>query len=426
MRLDLVALAVGLILILAFDGLLSAARAALMNSHTPTLRSMEARGVPGASRALQLASEATSLLISFGVVQYLARLSAVVLALAGWMLWAEASASPLGGLGIVLAIGVLAPLVEVLVETLALRSPERTACTLSLAGAGIVFVAAPVRSIYRRLAQGSGGRHAGVVPPLVTEEEIKTIVDAGEEGGAIEVEEKEMIFSIFELSETLVREVMVPRIDICAFEDTQTLEEVTDALLQAGHSRAPVYRNDIDRIIGIVYVKDLLRAFREGRQHETVASLLRPALFVPEAKKADDLLADLQARRIHMAVVVDEYGGTAGLVTLEDVVEEIVGEIRDEYDAAEEAAFQELREGEFLFTGRIDLDEVNELTKARLPKDIGDTLGGFISGHLGRVPSPGDVVDAGGLHLVVEQSSGRRILKVRATRIPESQEADET
>ncbi len=226
--------------------------------------------MPGASRALQLASEATSLLISFGVVQYLARLSAVALALAGWVLWAEASASPLGGLGVVLAVGVLAPLVEVLVETLALRSPERTACTLSLAGAGIVFVAAPVRSIYRRLAQGSGGRHAGVVPPLVTEEEIKTIVDAGEEGGAIEVEEKEMIFSIFELSETLVREVMVPRIDICAFEDTQTLEQVTDALLQAGHSRAPVYRNDIDRIIGIVYVKDLLRAFREGRQHETV------------------------------------------------------------------------------------------------------------------------------------------------------------
>jgi CBS domain containing-hemolysin-like protein len=264
-----------------------------------------------------------------------------------------------------------------------------------------------------------------VIAPLVTEEEIRTIVDAGEEGGAIEVDEKEMIFSIFELGDTLVRAVMVPRIDVCAFEESQTLEAVTDALLEAGHSRAPVYRGDIDRIIGIVYVRDLLQAFRQGRQREPVASLLRPALFVPEAKKADDLLAELQARRIHMAVVVDEYGGTAGLVTLEDLVEEIVGEIRDEYDAAEEAAFQELREGEFLFTGRIDLDEVNELTGARLPKDISDTLGGFISGRLGRVPSPGDVVDAGGLHLVVEQSSGRRIIKVRARRVPEGQEADE-
>src|SRR3972149_5773794 len=165
MRLDLVALAVGLILILAFDGLLSAARAALMNSHPPTLRSMEARGVPGASRALQLASEATSLLISFGVGQYLARLSAVALALGGWVLWAEASASPLGGLGVVLAVGALTPLIEVLVDTLALRSPERTACTLSLAGASVVFVAAPVRSIYRRPAPASGRRRAAGRPP---------------------------------------------------------------------------------------------------------------------------------------------------------------------------------------------------------------------------------------------------------------------
>jgi CBS domain containing-hemolysin-like protein len=288
----------------------------------------------------------------------------------------------------------------------------------------VVAVAAPIRWIYGWLARPRG-RHSGVVPPLVTEEEIKTIVDAGEEGGAIEVEEKEMIFSIFELGDTLVREVMVPRIDICAFDETQTLEAVADSLLEAGHSRAPVFRQDIDRVVGIVYVKDLLRAFREGRHHEPVSTLLRPALFVPEAKKANDLLADLQARRVQMAVVVDEYGGTAGLVTLEDLVEEIVGEIRDEYDAAEEAAFQELREGEFLFTGRIDLDEVNGLTGGRLPKDSSDTLGGFISGRLGRVPSPGDVVDAGGLHLVVEQSSSRRILKVRASRIPESQEADE-
>jgi CBS domain containing-hemolysin-like protein len=153
--------------------------------------------------------------------------------------------------------------------------------------------------------------------------------------------------------------------------------------------------------------------------------LEREVYYVPETKPVSDLLRELQFKKVHIAIVVDEYGGTAGLVTLEDLVEEIVGEIRDEYDAAEEAAFQELREGEFLFTGRIDLDEVNGLTGGRLPKDSSDTLGGFTSGRLGRVPSPGDVVDAGGLHLVVEQSSSRRILKVRASRIPESQEADE-
>src|SRR3990172_7546069 len=174
-------------------------------------------------RAVGLASEATSLLLSFSLVQYLARLTAVAVALAGWVLWAWPSASPGGGVGVVLAVGALAPLVEVLAESVSLRSAERAACRLSLVGTAVVLVAAPVRWAHRRLARASDGRRAGVVPPLVTEEEIKTIVDAGEEGGAIEVEEKEMIFSIFELGETLVREVMVPRIDICAFEDTQML-----------------------------------------------------------------------------------------------------------------------------------------------------------------------------------------------------------
>jgi CBS domain containing-hemolysin-like protein len=424
MSLDFVGLTTGLILALAFDALLSAARAALMNSSAAELRAMETDGARGASRALALASEATSLMLSFGVVQYLTRLAAIGFSLAAWAVWGEAARSIPVLLGVILAVGVAAPLVEVLAESVVLRSPERAACLLSPLAAAVVVVVSPVRWVYRRLARSSSGSRTGVVPPLVTEEEIKTIVDAGEEGGAIEVDEKEMIFSIFELGETLVREVMVPRIDICAFEDSQSLEEVTDGLLAAGHSRAPVYRGSIDRIVGTVYVKDLLHAFRQGRHDEKVASLLRPALFVPEAKRANDLLADLQARRVHMAVVVDEYGGTAGLVTLEDLVEEIVGEIRDEFDAAEEAAFQELREGEFLFTGRIDVDEVNELTGGKLPKDISDTLGGFIAGRLGRVPSPGDVVDAGGLHLVVEQSSGRRILKVRTSRSPEGQEAE--
>jgi CBS domain containing-hemolysin-like protein len=152
--------------------------------------------------------------------------------------------------------------------------------------AAIVLIAAPVRWVFARLAGRPEGRRAGVVAPLVTEEEIKTIVDAGEEGGAIEVDEKEMILSIFDLGETLVREVMIPRIDICAFEETQSLAEVADGLLAAGHSRAPVYRGDIDRVVGVVYIRDLLQAFRQGRQEEQLASLLRPALFVPEAKKA--------------------------------------------------------------------------------------------------------------------------------------------
>jgi CBS domain containing-hemolysin-like protein len=143
---------------------------------------------------------------------------------------------------------------------------------------------------------------------------------------------------------------------------------------------------------------------------------MREAYFIPEGMKLDDLLAEMQAKRIHMAIVIDEYGGTAGVVTIEDIVEEIVGEIRDEYDFAEEASYTQIREGEFLFSGGIDLDDVNQLANAKLPKDISETLGGFIYSHLGRIPNVGEVVEAGGLRLIVDQVAGRRIRKVRASR----------
>lgn len=422
MTAELILLLGGLVLVLAGDGAAAAARAAVINSHPATLRAMQDAGSQPARAALELASQATSLVLSFRVLHYLARLTAVGLGLALW-LRAGGANDLLGMAAVVAVVGLAGPLLEFVGEAVALRSPERTAEKLTFLASLVVALTGPLRWVHAWLSRTSDGR-LGMVPPLVTEEEIKTLVDAGEEGGAIEIEEKKMIFSIFQLGDTLAREVMVPRIDIMAFKEGQPLDEVADALLASGHSRAPVFRSDIDSIIGIVYVKDLLKAVRQGREKEPVGSWVRLPLFVPEAKKADDLLADLQARRIHMAVVVDEYGGTAGVVTLEDLVEEIVGEIRDEYDAAEEVLFQELQEGVYLLSGRMDLDDVNELTGASLPKGISDTLAGFISGRLGRVPSSGDVVEAGGLNLVVEHSSGHRILKVRARRADSEQEAN--
>jgi putative hemolysin len=214
-----------------------------------------------------------------------------------------------------------------------------------------------------------------------------------------------------------VREVMIPRIDMLAFDSSVTLNEATEDFLRTGYSRAPVYSGSIDNIIGLLYVKDLLEAWQSGEEERSVAHLCREPYFVPEAKKVDDLLTEMQTKRVHMAVVVDEYGGTAGLVTIEDVVEEIVGEIRDEYDHAEELPYQLVQEGEYLFSGRIDLDDVNQIASSNLPKDTSETLGGFIYSHLGKVPIPGEAVDAGGLHLIVEEVSGRRIRKVRAQRI---------
>jgi CBS domain containing-hemolysin-like protein len=257
---------------------------------------------------------------------------------------------------------------------------------------------------------------AGKPVPFVTEEEIKTLVDAGEEGGLLEEEEKEMIYSIFEIGDTLAREIMVPRIDVLALEVDTPLPEAVEAVIRLGHSRIPVYQETIDNIVGLLYAKDLLRVWKNQSEASSLRALLRPAYFVPETKKVDELLAELQQKRIHMAIVVDEYGGTAGMVTLEDIVEEIVGEIRDEYDANEEASFEKVSESEYVFDARIDLDEVNELLGLSLPSGDSDSLGGFIYSQLGHVPAPGEKVAAGAAQFEVLTVTGRRIRKVRAKR----------
>jgi CBS domain containing-hemolysin-like protein len=207
---------------------------------------------------------------------------------------------------------------------------------------------------------------------------------------------------------------MVPRIDMLSLEVTTPLPDAVDALLESGYSRVPVFEESIDNTLGLLYAKDLLKVWREGSELDSMRELLRRVFFVPEAKKVDELLTEMQSQRVHMSIVVDEYGGVAGLVTLEDIVEEILGEIQDEYDEGEEAPYQKLESGEYLFMGRIDLDDFNEIMGSELPGDDADTLGGFIYSRLGRVPTVGDKVQADQLLLVVEQVSARRIRKVRA------------
>ena len=263
----------------------------------------------------------------------------------------------------------------------------------------------------------------------VTEDEVKTLVDAGQEEGLFELGERRMIHSIFDLGTTVAREIMVPRIDMLALEVNTPLPEAVDALLAAGHSRVPVYDGSIDHLQGLLYAKDLLRVWRETDRRQSLHVLLRPAYFVPEAKKLDALLAEMQSKRIHMAIVIDEYGGVSGLVTLEDIVEEILGEIQDEYDQGEEAPYQVLPDGSYLFLGRISLADFNEILGTDLGSEEADTLGGYIYSRIGRVPSFGDQVlvtnsltgsplapnqPASNLVLTVEQVSARRIRKVSA------------
>jgi CBS domain containing-hemolysin-like protein len=297
------------------------------------------------------------------------------------------------------------------------RAPEETALRAFGAIRLFSYLLWPIVVPLQRIAQSVGGDSIGAAgdDAALNYESLRFLLKAGEEEGVIEREEQAMIASIFEFGETLVREVMVPRIDIVAIDAETSLEEAVKVILEAGHSRIPVYRENIDNIIGLLYAKDLLQYFAEGRTDVDITKILRPAYFVPETKKVDELLQELQQRRVHMAIVVDEYGGTAGLVTIEDLLEEIVGEIQDEYDA-EEPLVEEVNENEFVFNARVDLDEVNKRLRVELPNEGGDTLGGFIYSQLGRVPRPGEVISFNGLTLEVLTVEGQRIGRVRVRR----------
>lgn len=271
-----------------------------------------------------------------------------------------------------------------------------------------------------------GGRTA-LHTPLVTEEELRMLVNVGEEEGLIEPDEREMIEGIFSFGDTIVREVMIPRVDMVALEETATVDEALNIVIAKGHSRIPVYRETIDRIVGMLYAKDLLLWLRSERRDAQLGPLLRSAYFVPDTMKVDVLLKDLQSRKVHLAIVVDEYGGTAGLVTIEDVIEEIVGEIQDEYDVGE-PPIKELGDGEIEIDARVPIDDVNDLTGLRLSSDESDRIGGVVFEHLGRVPKVGDEVSpAEGVTIKVLSVDGLRPRRLHLNyRLPQAVELNAT
>jgi putative hemolysin len=279
----------------------------------------------------------------------------------------------------------------------------------------LALLLSPITSLMLRAGQSSVPNGEPVENLFLSEGGLRFLLNGSEEETIIEKEEKKMIASIFEFGETLVREVMVPRIDVVAINIETPMLEAADVILRGGHSRVPVYRESVDNVQGILYAKDLLRYLRDGRTDVPLGKILRPAYFIPESKKVDELLQELQHRRVHMAVVVDEYGGTAGIVTIEDLLEEIVGEIQDEYDV-EHPTVEPVDENEYLFDARVPLDEVNELLKVELPTEGGDTLGGFIYSQLGKVPAVGDTIEYSGIAIEVLSVAGRRIKQVRTRR----------
>ena len=250
--------------------------------------------------------------------------------------------------------------------------------------------------------------------PVASADELIALTEAAAADDVIDDEERELIESVFALDDTIVREVMVPRTDMVAVSSDREVAAVVDLAIDRGLSRLPVFGEDLDDIVGVCLMKDLTRAERAGRGNELVATLMRRARFVPETKQAGDLLREMQAGRYHLAIAVDEYGGTAGLVTLEDVVEELVGEIVDEFDV-EEPLVEPLSGGEVLVHGRMPVDQLNALVRSELGARDWDTVGGLIFSTLGHVPTVGEAIEQGGVLLKVERMQGRRITKVRLT-----------
>ncbi|MCI0635144.1 MAG: hemolysin family protein [Actinobacteria bacterium] len=251
--------------------------------------------------------------------------------------------------------------------------------------------------------------------PFVSEADLRSMAQIGQEEGSIEREETELIHSIFEFGDTIAREVMVPRPDIVAIESDKTLRDVQALVLEHGFSRIPVFNEDLDDVIGMVFAKDVLKALHQGEQDMPLRDIVREAHFVPESKKVADLLREMQREKFHIALVTDEYGSVSGLVTLEDLLEELVGEIADEYDT-EEPEIEQVATDRFRVDGKLSIGEVNEILDVELPDEEWDTVGGLMLGLLGQIPDEGEEVTFEHLRFTAEQVNGRRISKILITR----------
>jgi CBS domain containing-hemolysin-like protein len=395
-------------------GLTAAGQAAIFHVNRVRLRNMQESGVKRSQAILNVLEQPGSGLGSLNAISTMA-VAAVALFT---VLIALDLASSLASVA-ALAIGVLIALllVQTIGRTIAEARPEQTALViqfpLRLAALLLAPVVRPCVSLER-----AGLAKLGVTrpnDPHAAEEQLRQLLDPSESEGMLEREERQMIHGVIELSLVPVREVMVPRVYVTGVNVDATIGEALDVVVSSGHSRLPMFDGSVDRVCGVVYAKDILKHLRTGHLDDPVRPLARDPYFVPEVKKVDELLQELQHRRVHIAIVVDEYGGTAGLITIEDLIEEIVGEIRDEYDVAEEEPVLVISEQEALVDGRASIREINDRFSLDLPDDESDTVGGLVYQQVGHIPAEGDQVHVDGCVLTVTATQGRRIRKVRLT-----------
>ena len=407
-----------LVVALILLAVVAAAEASVASASRARLRTLSARGVGRAETLHNYVDERASILASLSLARIVGATAAIALAvflvLRHWREdWPALAVIAAGMVVLVAALDALARL-------LITRAPEFWGVRFVPVVRTIRVVFGPIAWAINRSLRTVVGRPEMHAPQDETENILRFVEE--EEGEAIEEDERQMIRGIIDMEDTTAREIMVPRIDIAALDEEDTLDDALQIIVQKGYSRLPLYRETIDNVTGIIYAKDLLRCLAENRR-PALKEVARPAYFIPEAKKVDELLSELRASKVHIAIIVDEYGGTAGLVTIEDLIEEIVGEIQDEYDR-EEAPVERVSESEAILDARVSVDTLTELFgfESEDQQDY-DTIGGFVYHHLGKVPSAGDEVRVDGLTLRVLSVIGRRIKKVRARRVVEQGQA---
>jgi CBS domain containing-hemolysin-like protein len=428
-----------LAILIAMHGTLEFAFAALSNCRRVPLQERAGDGDANARRALALSDDLLRLRMASDLLRLIFRFTIAAVATLGFaipLLNENNTLDPASELALTLIPTAIISFIlgGVLPSALGSAYADRAARWAAPLMSLVLFVLRPALAalvaINQAIIRLTGSEELG---KSVTEEEIMTLVNVGQQDGTIEDDEKAMIYSVLQFNETIAREVMVPRPDMVTVEIDTPLEEALGEFIRSGHSRIPVYEDNIDNVRGILYAKDLLMLLADmvkkdpNAARAPIRELMRTAYFVPETKRADALFKEMQDRKVHIAIIVDEYGGTAGLLTIEDLIEEIVGDIRDEFDFNEEAEYVRLGEDEYIVDGSMNLDDLEELLGVTLPQDDNDSVGGLIYSRLERVPQIGDTVtlEEERLTLRVTLVQDRRIRKVHIQRLPPPPEPQE-
>jgi putative hemolysin len=399
------------IICILLSAFFSSSEVALISITRAKVRTLVNEKRKGAERLAELKENPSHFLISILVGNNIVNVAAAAIATA-------LAISIFGSIGVGIATGVVTILLLVFGEIGPKMYASRYSEKLALAVAPPIYyfsrIFVPFIHLWEKMMR-RGGAGTVLSEPAVTEEEIKEWIEVGKEEGTIEQEEREMLYSVLEFSDTIAREIMTPRVDVALIDDTKTIEEAMQIFTETGFSRLPVFHDSVDNIIGVLNIKDVFAAAFSGKKEVALKDLMYDAFFVPETKKIDELLKELQVRKVQMAIVLDEYGSFTGIATVEDILEELVGDILDEFDR-EEPEIQKIGEGTFVVDAKMWVEDLNDELDISLPvHESYETIGGLLIDRLGHIPHPGESVHISESHvsLVVMHMISRRVVKIK-------------